>query len=76
MRSFRTILWRHATRFGIPTAVVGATVLLLFNWAFYDQYPTKRRIVMSFVFWTAAMAMATLSNAWMEWRRARRASIE
>lgn len=76
MRSFRQILWRHATRFGIPTVVVGAIGLLLFNWAYYHEYPTHRRIVVSFVCWFIAMTIATGWNAWIEWRRATRASIE
>lgn len=76
MRSFRQILWRHVTRFLIPAAVLGPTVLLLFNWAFYDEYPTHRRIVLYSVGWFISMAMATLTNAWMEWRRARRATME
>jgi hypothetical protein len=73
MQSFRQILWRHAGRYGLVMAFVGATVVLLFNWAFYHEYPTHRRIVLYSVSSFIAVAIATVSNAWMEWRRSTRA---
>jgi multisubunit Na+/H+ antiporter MnhB subunit len=76
MRSFRQILWRHVSRYGFTTVVLGAIGLLLFNWAYDHAFPNRRSIVLYSVGWTIAMAIATVSNAWSEWRKASHASIE
>ena len=75
MRSFRLILGRHAGRYFLAKVVLGAVALLLFNWAFFHEYPTQRRIVLYSAGWFFATSMATLSGAWMEWRRSERPKI-
>lgn len=76
MQSFMPILWRHVRRYGLIMWLVGASGLLLFNWYFYHDYPTHRRIVLYFSGLFIAMVGATVSNAWMEWHRSIRVGGE
>lgn len=76
MRSFRQILWWHVSRYDFKTVVLGAIGLVLFDWAYDRAFPSQRHIVVNCGGWLTAIGIATVWNAWAEWRHASRATIE
>jgi multisubunit Na+/H+ antiporter MnhB subunit len=76
MRSFRQILWRHVWRYGFVTVVLGAIGLVLINWAYDHAFPSKRQIAVTCGGWLTAIGIATVWNAWAEWRHASDAKFE
>jgi len=76
MRSFKQILWWHLSRQGIPVVVLFVTGTLLIDWHFENVFPSQQRIVLYCVWYLIVVGILTVWNAWIEWRRARRASVE
>jgi len=76
MRSFKQILWRHVYRFGFPQLVVITVGMLFLEWHFDHAFPNHQKILRYGELWLAVIGIQTVWNAWDEWRRARRASVE
>jgi hypothetical protein len=76
MRSFKQILWRHVWRYGFAQFVLWVTGTVLIDRHYDHAFPSQRRIVLLCVWFFCLVLVMTVWNAWDEWRRASRATIE